>query len=335
MTEQATWDLHAHFTPPSFVAEMRAGTALDGIRSEVVDGEEWLVHGDGSIRTALEEGLHDVPARLRDMDERGIDVSVISLQPNLYMYGVGAADARTFARMVNDDIAQAVDAGGGRLLGLAHLPMQDPEAAVEEARRAHDDLGLVGCQVGPLVGDQTLDVPDFAELLGTLERLGMPMTLHPYLVGAKERAGLDKYHMSNLIGHPYQTCLGASRIIMGGVFDRLPGLEVVLMHGGGFFPYQVGRLDHGQEVRPEATGCEERPSSYLRRFTFDTLTHSPASLQFLVGVVGADRVAYGTDYPFDMGGGPVAEQLADVRLTDRERALISGGTAQHLYARSR
>lgn len=182
-----------------------------------------------------------------------------------------------------------------------------------------------------MIGDTTLDDPAYEALLAQLSADGTPLTLHPYFVGAGHRAGLDRYYLTNLVGHPYQTCVGATRLIMSGSFDRHQRLEVILVHAGGFVPYQAGRLDHGYGVREEARACASTPSSYLRRFTYDTLAHSAPSLGFLIDLVGADRVAYGTDFPMDMGGGSVTEQLAGVDLDDPSRLLISGANAARLY----
>lgn len=237
------------------------------------------------------------------MDRAGTDVAVVSLLPTMLLYWLDGGEAVDFARRVNDEIAAAVAQAPDRLVGSAHLLMQDPDAAAKEAARARHELGLGGCQVGPMIGDTTLDDPAYEALLAQLSADGTPLTLHPYFVGAGHRAGLDRYYLTNLVGHPYQTCVGATRLIMSGSFDRHQRLEVVLVHA----------------------------SSYLRRFTYDTLAHSAPSLGFLIDLVGADRVAYGTDFPMDMGGGSVTEQLAGVDLDDPSRLLISGANAAQLY----
>jgi aminocarboxymuconate-semialdehyde decarboxylase len=332
MSKKPVWDLHAHFIPPGIAEDMREDRAVDGVRTETVDGEEFVVHRQGP-RYPLFPGLYDVDARLAIMDEMGIDAAVISLSPTLLMYWIDAADANAHARAANDQIAAAVAKAPDRLMGCAHIAMQDPDEAVREVERATGELGLRGVQIAPMVADRTLDEEDLFPVIAAVEKAGVPLTLHPYFVGVGPRPGLDRYYLTNLVGHPYQTAVGATRLIMSGALDRLPDLEVVLVHAGGYLPYQVGRLDHGQRVRPEARACQELPSSYLRRFTFDTIAHSPESLKFLIDLVGADRVAYGTDFPYDMGGGPADEQLSGVTLDDASDSLIRSGNAQRLYAR--
>jgi len=326
MTSDACIDLHAHFIPPSLVEDLRAGSAIDGMRLEVRDGVEWAVHRQGP-NYPLSPELYDLEARFALMDERGIDVAAVSLSPTLLFYWLDGSEAADWARRANDEIASAVAAADGRLVGIAHLPMQDSDAAVSEAERAAGELGLRGAQLAPMILDRPLDEDDHFQVLAALERLRLPVSLHPYFVGAGHRPGLDRYYLTNLAGHPYQTAVGASRLIMSGTLDRLPDLQPILVHGGGYLPYQVGRLDHGYAVRPEARACQELPSSYLRRFLIDTLAHSAPALRYLIDLVGADRVVYGTDFPYDMGGGSVDAQLEGVELTDEQRRAIRGANA--------
>lgn len=323
-------DVHAHFVPSSLVEDLNRGPALDGMRLEDRDGQSWVAHRQGE-RSPLSRELHDLDARLARMDEQEIDVAVVSLSPTLLLYWLEASEGADWARRVNEDLARLVEAADGRIVGIAHLPMQDSDAAIAEAEYSSRVLGLRGAQVAPMIADRPLDDEHHVVVLEALERLRMPVLLHPYFVGAGHRPGLDKYYLTNLAGHPYQTAVGASRLIMSGVLDRLPALEPVLVHAGGYLPYQIGRLDHGHAVRPEARGCQERPSAYLRRFRFDTLAHFPAALDYLIRLVGADRVVYGTDFPYDMGGGPAREQLDGVRIEEQEARLIRGANAMELF----
>ena len=328
MSSDRCCDIHAHFVPPSLVEDLRGGTALDGMQMEDRDGQPWVLHRQGP-KYPLQPELHDLDARLALMDRLGIDVAAVSVSPTLYFYWIEASEAADWARRTNDDIAKLAADANGRVVGIAHLPMQDPDAAIAEAERVKE-LGFKGVQMAPMILDRPLDEEDHFSVLQALERLGLPVILHPYFVGAGNRAGLDKYYLTNLAGHPYSTAVGASRLIMSGVLDRLPELHPVLVHGGGYLPYQIGRLDHGNEVRPEAQACQEKPSSYLRRFRFDTLAHSPKALQYLIDLVGSDRVVYGTDFPYDMGGGPVEEQLRGVEIDETGVQRIRGANTQEL-----
>jgi aminocarboxymuconate-semialdehyde decarboxylase len=183
--------------------------------------------------------------------------------------------------------------------------------------------------VGPHVEGGRLDGADLRGVLSEAVQLGVPLVVHPYYVGSSP--DLDEFYLTNLQGNPFQTAVCASRLILSGALDALPGLDVVLVHGGGHLPYQIGRLDHGHRVRPEASLPARPPSAYLRRFHYDTLTHSAQATRWLAEMVGADRLLYGTDVPFDMGGGPLADQLAGVDLTSEMWQAVAHGNAERLF----
>jgi aminocarboxymuconate-semialdehyde decarboxylase len=159
--------------------------------------------------------------------------------------------------------------------------------------------------------------------------LGVPLIVHPYYVGP--RPGLGDFYLTNLIGNPLATTVCAARLIFSGTLDELAALRVVLLHGGGYLPYQIGRLDHGHLVRPEAGGSAHPPSAYLTRFWFDTVTHAPAPLRLLTELAGTDHVVYGTDFPFDMAAGPLQDQLAGTGLSTTDAELIAGRNAAELF----
>lgn len=325
-----TIDVHSHYVPPEVLADARRGSGVDGLRSVVVDGVEWLEHRQG-FRYPVPSSFYDVDARLAAMDERGTSEAVLSLAPTQFMYWIDAASAVDHCRTVNTALARAAAASGGRLTAVAALPLQDPDAAVAELRRAVTDLGLRGAEIGTSVGETPLDDPSLRPVLATAHELGVPLILHPYPFGPRP-SGTGDFYLGNLIGNPLVSTVCAARLIFSGVLDELPELSMVLMHGGGYLPYQIGRLDHGQRVRPEARGCKHEPSAYLGRFAYDTITHAPAPLRFLIDSVGADHVVYGTDFAFDMGGGPLTEQLAGVELDDRQLEDVAWRTAARLFA---
>ncbi|MFI6350103.1 amidohydrolase family protein [Streptomyces sp. NPDC050560] len=322
-------DTHAHVIPPALVDAMRAGTAPDGIRlEEQADGSTWVVHRQG-YRYPLLDAFHDVPARIATMERQGIDAALLSVAPPLFLYWIEAEAAADAARTLNDTLAGMVAEAPERFAGLATLPLQDPAASVVELRRAVRELGLRGAQIGPHAEGVQLDDPSLRPVLAAAEELRVPLVVHPYYVGATP-GPLDDFYLTNLQGNPWQTAVCASRLILSGTLDALPDLDVVLVHGGGHLPYQLGRLDHGHAVRPEARGCKLKPSEYARRFHYDTLTHSPEATAFLIRQVGADRVVLGTDTPFDMGGGGLGDQLAGVTLSDGELAEVAHAAATRL-----
>ena len=323
-----TIDVHTHFVPFDVIAAATRGAGFDGLRAERSGGTEWLVHRQG-FRWPVPPVFYDTEARLASMDERGIDHAVLSVAPQLFMYWVEPGEAAGFCRAVNDDLAAFAAGSAGRISAVATLPLQDPAAAVAELRRAVTDLGMRGAEIGPGADGSPLDGPALRPVLATAADLRVPLIVHPYYVASSP--GLEDFYLTNLIGNPLATTVCAARLIFSGVLDELAALRVVLMHGGGYLPYQIGRLDHGHRARPEARGCAHPPSAYLDRFWFDTVTHAPRPLRFLADTVGAGHVVYGTDFPFDMAAGPLPDQLAGTGLSGEDAELIAGRNATALF----
>jgi aminocarboxymuconate-semialdehyde decarboxylase len=296
-------DVHTHFVPRFVMEEAARAGGLFGVRE---DGG-WLVHPQG-FRYPVTPDFLTAEAKLAEMDRLGIDVSVLSTTPTLFFYEEQAEPAVELARRSNDALAALVR-GEDRLFGLATLPLQAPEAAASELERAVTELGLLGAQIGTsYAGGKPLDGPELEPLLAAVDRLGVPLMLHPYYVGPKPM--LEDFYLVNSVGNPLDTCVAAARLMHAGTFDRFQRLRIVLVHAGGFMPYQLGRLDHAFSVRREPRAfTQNRPSSYLRRFWLDSITHSDASLGFLVSLVGLDRIVLGTDLPFDMGDPVPLERL--------------------------
>jgi len=323
-----TIDIHTHFIPPEFVADARAGRAVDHVALQRRDGREWLVHPQG-YSYPLSPEFFDLDAKLREMDRLGIDAAVLSLTPTLFFYWLEAGAAADFCRQANDSLTAFV-ARSDRLHGIASVPLQQPEAAAGELRRAVRDLGLRGAEIGTTVEQLPLDDRRFDPFFAAAAELDVPVLLHPYYVGT--RPNLADFYMTNLTGNPLETCIAASRMILSGCLDRHPALKVILVHAGGFMPYQIGRLDHGFRVRAETNAAvSSPPSSYLRRFWYDTITHASVPLGFLVDLVGPDRVMLGTDLPFDMADVRGREHLSAIGLEPPTLEAVTSGNAMMLF----
>jgi aminocarboxymuconate-semialdehyde decarboxylase len=207
--------------------------------------------------------------------------------------------------------------------------MAHPHAAVAEAHRAAD-LGFPAVEIGADVHGADLDNPRFEPIWSVLEELGLVVILHP--AGFTEARRLTDYYLVNVIGMPLSTTLAVTRLILGGVFERHPGLRMVLIHGGGYLAYYPARVDHAFRHRPELRQHIDRlPSEYLTSLYFDLTVFEPAMVEILVGRFGADHVLLGTDYPFDMGLPDPLALIAETNLTGGDRELISGGNASRLF----
>lgn len=270
---------------------------------------------------------HNLEVRLKTMDARSITVHALSLMPPMVYWADGALGLR-LARIVNDAMTEANRAHPDRFVFLATLPMQDPEAALKEVDRAVTELGCRGIYLGTNVRGKELTDPSFVPVFERIHALKMPIFLHPLNVIGAQR--LTNYYLHNLLGNPFDTAVAAANIIFSGLLDQFPKLEICLPHAGGAFPYLIGRLNHGWKVRQECKTLKKPPSSYLRRFTYDTISHAPESLDYLIKLVGADRVMMGSDYCFDMGYDRPIKVISALKLNRADKEKILSGNAARL-----
>ena len=308
-----------------------SGSGPSSVSVERREGKDPLVVHDNGLQYPVFDVFASPEAKIAQMDAEGIDVSIVSISPSLFLYWLDPGETGEVCRGLNEAAARLTAAAGGRIKAMATIPMNDPEAAAAELRRASASLSLVGVEIGTSVGSVQLDAAELDVVFAAAEELEMPVMLHPYIgmVTAPDR-GLEGFHLGNVVGNPTETFIAASRLIAGGVFDRHPKLQVLLVHGGGAFPYQLGRLDHAYGVREETSSVAKRPPlEYLDRFYFDTVVFDPRSLDFLIELAGSGHVVFGTDMPFDMAD-ISARRLAE-RVDGELAQAVLGGNAAGLY----
>jgi aminocarboxymuconate-semialdehyde decarboxylase len=322
-------DIHSHVIPDRIVAAIAANPKRFQARVEGEGAARKLVHDQGYIYPLFEE-FYRTEAKLESMDRKGIDISVISPAPPMFYYWADADLALEVAGLVNDGVADMVAARPSRLRGMATVPMQHPDAAVAELERVVKAYGFKAVEIGTSIEGAQLAEERFRPLLRRASELGAFVFAHPYYVGAK--AGLESYYLTNLIGNPLDTTVMLANLMFSGRLDELPDLKIVLAHGGGFTPYQIGRLVHGHKVRSEANGItKSSPKDLLKRIYFDSLVFEPQALRYLIDLVGADHICIGTDAPFDMADdNPKATIDAVSGITPLERQCICCGTALKL-----
>lgn len=322
-------DVHCHHLPGAFVARLADEGPAHGVRLASGDAGTVLVV-TGVAGRPMPPGIGDVDERLRWMDRRGIDVQVLSVWIEATAYELPDEHGVWLSRALNDALAEEVASHPDRLAAMASVPLQVPEAAAAELRRAEDELGLHGVEIASSVAGRGLDDPGLEPFWAAAEELSAPVLLHPHR--ALRGVRLERHMLWNVAGNPAEETIAAYELIFGGVLERHRDLTVILTHGGGFLPYQIGRGDRAHTVlRGARSGSPEPPSALLRRFLFDTITHDPTSLAFLVARVGADRVVLGSDHPFPMGDDdPVATvDAAGLCGPDRD-GVLGGNAARHL-----
>ena len=258
------------------------------------------------------------------MNSLGVDVHVVSTGAGFYFYDWDAQTVAAMHRECNDEVHQMTVDYPDRFKGFAQIPMQDVKAAIDELDRSVNQLGLVGAMINDTVNGRTFDEPDLLPLWKTAEQMGALMFIHQQGGNTLVTPRLNRYHLPNTIGNLVDRAVTFASFVFGGVMDQCPDLKICLAHGGGYTCYGIGRMDRGWQVRSEArVNIQQPPSTYLRRFYYDCLTHSEEALRYLIDMVGIERVVFGTDWPADMAiDWPVSWVLSLESLTQEEKEAI-------------
>jgi aminocarboxymuconate-semialdehyde decarboxylase len=322
----STIDIHAHFVPEEYLRLIETEGQSYGVSLRPGPNGPFIVMGQVAIGP-ITARYHDFSLRLKVMDAQGVAVHALSLMPPMVYWADGSLGLR-LAKLVNDAMAGAARLHPDRFVSLATLPLQDPEAAIAEAERAVTELGCSGIYLGTNVRGKELTDSSFLPVFERIHALRVPIFLHPLNVIGAQR--LTNYYLHNLLGNPFDTAVAAANLIFSGLLDRFPKLEICLPHAGGALPYLIGRLNHGWKVRQECRALKRPPSSYLRRFTYDTISHAPESLNYLINLVGVDRVMMGSDYCFDMGYERPVKVVSVLKLSRADQEKILGGNAARL-----
>jgi aminocarboxymuconate-semialdehyde decarboxylase len=329
MTKLRTIDTHTHILTLETAALLTKAGAKVTITPD--DTESAAFDVAGTVYRPFPTGGFDIARRLKDMDDTGVDVHVLSATPQTYLYNQGEELSATLAAIQNDQMARHIAAHPTRFMGIATLPMASPKRAADELKRAMTKLGLRGAMFASNVKGVNLDDPSFEPLWATAEELGAFMFVHPNNVAGADR--LKSYYLANLIGNPLDTTIAAVSLYFGGVMDRYPKLKVMLAHGGGFTPYQAARWEHGWVVRPEPKkNIKTQPKNIAGRFFYDTILHSDKTLEAMIGLVGADRVMLGSDYPYDMGMMDCVAHVRGLKISDADKDKILSTRADALLS---
>lgn len=319
-------DCHAHFFPPEMLDELRQRPEVYQARVEERDGTLWVRHDQG-FGYPVPHHMVDAAGHIAEMDRQRLQRRILAPSPMLFYYWAEPEVALRVARICNDAAAGLIRRHPRRLAALASVPLPNQELTAAEMERAAG-LGLCGVQIGTSVNDLPLDAPELRPFWRQTSAQGWPVMLHPYYLGP--RAGLERYYLVNSIGNPVETTIAAANLLHGGIMAELPPLKVLLVHGGGFYPYQKGRLDHAWRVRQEPrVHIDQAPTTYDGGFYFDTITHDAPALRYLVDAVGAERVLLGTDFPFDMGvDDPLAAVAAAELPAGVQKAILETNAAR-------
>ena len=333
-----TVDVHAHVLLPALqqlVAEADpAGFGAQQSLEVRRNGPESMAASGKMIKERWPQ-LTDLDRRLADMDAQGVDMQLVSPSPSHFYYFAGEELSLRLARAANRALRDLVGRAPDRLNGLGLVPLQHPGLMVEALEDAVLECGLPGVEIGSFAatpGEERTTVelsdPRLEPFWARAEELGALVFLHPFGCSLDER--LDRFYLANTVSQPAENAVALSHLIFSGVLDRHPGLKVLAAHGGGYLPTTLGRSDRAWRVRPEAHGCAEPPSSYLKKLYFDSLVHSPAELRALVAAAGPGQVLLGSDYPFDMGSEQPVAEVAEAQLPADDEAKVLASNAAAL-----
>ncbi|MHC5022750.1 MAG: amidohydrolase family protein [Planctomycetota bacterium] len=285
---------------------------------------------DGRVFREIESNCWDPATRRAECDEHGVHVQVLSTVPVMFGYWAKPADTLDLSRLLNDHIAEVCRADPDHFVGLGTVPMQAPDLAVRELERCVTELGLAGIEIGTHVNDWNLNAPELFPVFAAAAELGAAVFVHPWDMLGRDR--MPDYWLPWLVGMPAETALAICSMIFGGIFERLPALRVAFAHGGGSFPFTIGRIEHGFDVRPDLCAVDNavNPRAYLGRFYLDSLVHDADALRLLLRLVGDEHVALGSDYPFPLGEhrpGALIESMDDLSEDARRRLLGTNALA--------
>jgi aminocarboxymuconate-semialdehyde decarboxylase len=322
-----TIDTHTHIIPrelPDFSGKFGYGEFITLDHHQ--PGKAWMMQGSRRFREIVENCWNPL-VRIEEMKAHHADMQVICTIPVMFSYWAKPEDCLELSRFLNDDIAKTVSEHPGRFAGLATVPMQDPDLAVKELERCMKS-GFRGVQIGSNINNVNLDDKRFDEFFAACEQLGAAILVHPWQMMGQEH--MSKYWLPWLVGMPAEISRAICSMIFGGVFEKYKKLKVCFAHGGGSFLPTISRIEHGWECRPDLVAVDNdvNPRAYLGKFWVDSHVCDHKMLQYIIDLVGEDKVMQGSDYPFPLGEAVPGELVRSAPLTDGQKEKILGLSAK-------
>lgn len=290
-----------------------------------------MMKGDKLFRE-VDDNCFDAATRLNEMNETDVSTQVLSTIPVLFNYWAKPADGYETSRFFNDHIAETVSKNPQRFIGIGTVPMQDILLATNEMERCIKELKMPGLEIGSNINGTNLSDPKFFPFFEAAEKLGCALFVHPWeMMG---QAQMQKYWLPWLVGMPAETSRAICSLIFGGVFTKFPKLRIAFAHGGGSFPITIGRIEHGFNVRPDLVAVDNaiNPRDYIGTFWIDSLVHDEKAMQFIIDVMGEDKICLGSDYPFPLGEHHPGKLIQALNITEElKKKLLSANAMKWLY----
>ena len=320
-------DTHAHYLPRDWPD--LAGKYGDNRFPVIHHGEDGRhrIYKDGKFFREIWPKTWDAQVRIDDYARFKVQVQVISTVPVMFCYTSKPQHALELHQSLNDHMAETCRRHRRHYAGIATVPLQSPRLAVQELERCMDQLDLQGVQIGSHINDWNLDSDQLTPFFEAAQDLEAAILIHPWDMMGSE--SMPKYWMPWLVGMPAEQSRAACALVFGGVLERFPRLKICFAHGGGSFPYTIGRIEHGFNMRPDLVAVDNprNPREYFGKVYFDSCVHDPRALRYLIDTVGIDRVMMGTDYPFPLGEQEPGSFIDGLDLPESEQAQMYHGTA--------
>lgn len=322
-----TIDTHTHIIPknlPDFAQRFGYGDFIT--LDHHAPGRAWMMQGNRRFRE-ITDNCWDPEVRIAEMKQHEADMQVICTIPVMFGYWAKPHDCLEVSRFLNDDIAATVNTYTDKFIGLATLPMQDTKLAVSELERCMKN-GFRGVQIGSNINNLNLSEPQFDEFFAACQSLDAAILVHPWQMMGQEH--MTKYWLPWLVGMPAEISRAICSMIFGGVFEKYKTLKVCFAHGGGSFLPTISRIEHGWDCRPDLVAIDNpvNPKDYLGRFWVDSHVCDHKMLQYIIDLVGVDKVMQGSDYPFPLGEAVPGELVRTAPLSEQEKEIIMGASAK-------
>jgi aminocarboxymuconate-semialdehyde decarboxylase len=327
-------DVHAHYVAPQLIAAIKARGADIGVRLVAGQGGEALQFDYGfKVRPFFARLIEPAAARKAWLAEKGIDHQVVGTWPDIFGYGLAPQACAAWHRMLNDTLGEWCAEHAAQFSWIASVPMPGAEAAAAELERAVGG-GAVGAIVASNVEGINLGEVPLDAFWDKAQALEVPILIHPVMSTPAPRAA--RFALAQIVQYPFDTTLGVGSLLFSGVLDRFPGLTLVLSHGGGAFPYLMGRFDimHARMDRiAQGDAAAKPPSAYARLMAYDSIVHAPKPLRFLADSVGLDRVVLGTDYSFPPADLDPLASLEDAGFSAADIAAVADANPRRFFNR--
>jgi aminocarboxymuconate-semialdehyde decarboxylase len=332
-TTASAIDIHHHYIPLELIDEVKRNGKTLGVEyfppKDAKDNPFQIRFPNGN-RLNPDPRMTEVPNRLDVMTKGNIGIATVEVHTACVGYELDGNRGESWSKLYNEAIMNLVKHHPDRFAGIATVPLQEPPHAARVLEHAIRDLKMSGVTIASNVVGKYFDSKDFDPFWAKVQELDVLMIMHPEWVLGSDKMGA--YGLRTVCGNPADTTLSVGFMIYSGVFDRFPNLKLALLHGGGFFPYHLGRFDNGFRSGSGSSRmpAKEPPSKYLKNLYFDNLVYRVETVEYLKRMVGAEHVMVGTDYPFDLGDWMAAEKIQTMNCTEAEREAMMHGNARKL-----